>query len=127
MPTRLWAALVVGAIGVTGCGDKKIVGPTGGDLTVSYTGPSTTDGAILVLVTGAVDQVKQAGSYQVASAAAGPGLTRVVITGQLVPGDLFKITVKDVAGSYSAVVEAAADRNTFALAAPGPYAATVRK
>ncbi len=121
--TALLLMLAAGA----GCGAKKIVGPEGGDLTVAYTGPSTTDGALLILVTGAVDAVKSVAGYQVASAAVGPASTRVVVTGPLVPGDLFRITVKDVSASYGATIEAAADRTTFALAETGSYTATIRK
>ena len=55
------------------CGSKKPdpVGPVSGDLTVSYVGPSQTDGALLLLVNGAVTAVKATGGYQIASAAAG--------------------------------------------------------
>lgn len=122
-------AISVGMVLLAGlaCGEKKVVGPTGGDLTVAYSAASVTDGAILVLITGVVDAVKPLGNYQVASASVGPAATRVVVTGALVSGDLFKITVKDVSLTYGAQVEAVADRTTFALNDPGSYAATVRK
>ncbi len=123
----LLIALVISAA----CGSKKPdpVGPVSGDLTVSYVGPSQTDGAFLLLVTGSVTAVKSAGAYQVASAAAGPTATRVVVTGQLVTGDIIRLTVPDVnaASTYSARFEAVADRNTFALGDLSSYSATVRK
>ncbi len=113
------------------CGAKKPdpVGPVSGDLTVSYVGPSQTDGALLLLVSGAVTAVKAVGSFQVASAAAGPTATRVVISGALATGDILKLSVADVnaVAGYSVRVEAAADRNTFALGDLASYAATVRK
>lgn len=124
--------MLVTVLGISAaCGSKKPdpVGPVAGDLTVSYVGPSQTDGAILLLVTGSVTAVKSAGAYQVASAAAGPTATRVVITGPIVTGDIIKLTVPDVnaAASYSARFEAVADRNTFALGDLSSYSATVRK
>lgn len=119
--------LVLGAA----CGSKKPdpVGPVAGDLTVSYAGPSQTDGALLLLVTGTVTAVKAAGGYQVASAPAGPTSTRVVVTGQLATGDILKLSVPDVAAAatYSVKVEAAADRNTFALGDFSAYSAQVRR
>ena len=125
-PFRLaWSGLAAGAM--IGCGAKPPVGPTGGDLAVAYSGPSTTDGAILLLVTGAVDGVTAGSGYQVASASAGVNATRVVVTGTITPGVLFTIKVKDVAGSFGAQVEAVADRTTFALNDPASYQATVRK
>jgi hypothetical protein len=122
--------LAVAAVG-TACGGNKPDpnGPVAGDLTVSYSGPSQSDGALLVSVTGAVTAVKAAGAYQVASAATGPASTRVVVAGAIVPGDIFKISVPDVgvASTYSIRIEAVADRTTFSLSDTGPYAATARK
>lgn len=113
------------------CGSKKPdpVGPVSGDLTVSYVGPSQTDGALLLLVNGAVTAVKATGGYQIASAAAGLTATRVVVTGALVTGDILKLTVADVStvAGYSVTVEAVADRSTFALGDLTSYSATVRK
>jgi hypothetical protein len=126
MIRRLLVLIALGGSGI-GCGSKEPSGPVGGDLTVSYSGPSANDGALLVLVTGAVDAVNPVGAYPVASAPVGVGSHRVVITGALVPGDLFRITVKDVSLTYQARVEAAADRTTFALNDPGSYSAAVRR
>lgn len=125
----MWRAIGLGValLGGLACGEKKVVGPTGGDLTVAYSAANATDGALLVLVTGVVDAVKPLRGYQVASAPVGPTATRVVVIGALAPGDLFTVAVKDVSLGYSAQVEAAADRTTFALNDPGGYAATVRK
>lgn len=119
-------AIVFGVL-LAGCGKKEPVGPTAGQLTISYTGPSTSDGAMLLVLTGGVDAVAGSSGYQVASASAGVNTTRVVVTGSLVPGDLLRISVKDVDASYGARLEAVADRNTFALTDPGSYQFTVRK
>jgi hypothetical protein len=110
-----------------GCGEKGPVGPTGGDLPVAFTGPSNNVGAILVLVSGTVESVTAVNGYQIASAPVGPNATRVVVTGSLAAGDLFKITVKDISASYGAQIEAVADRTTYALSDPSSYQATVRK
>lgn len=123
----LAGVLVLGAA----CGSKKPdpVGPVAGDLIVSYAGPSQTDGALLLLVTGSVTAVRSTGGYQVASAPAGPTSTRVVVTGQLATGDILKLTVPDVAAvaTYSVKVEGAADRSTFALGDLAAYSAQVRR
>ena len=59
----------------------------------------------------------------------GPTTTRVVVLGTLSAGDLFKIRVSDVntGSAYSARVDQAADRLTFALNDPLGYSAVVRK
>lgn len=119
-------ALVL-AVLLVACGKKEPVGPTAGQLTISYTGPGTSDGAMLLVLTGGVDAVTASGGYQVASAPAGVNTTRVVVTGALVPGDLLRVSVKDVDASYGARLEAVADRNTFALTDPTSYQFTVRK
>jgi len=114
-----------------GCGgDPPTIGPEPGNLTVAYGGPSTTDGALLVLITGGpVESVSALGGYELASGSAGTNATRVVVTGALATGDVFTVRVPDVAAlsSYVALVEAAADRNTFALADPASYTAGLRR
>jgi hypothetical protein len=120
------AGLAAGAA----CGGEDPLRPVAGDLTVSYVSAGVTDGAVLVLVTGGpVASVSAEGSYLAASGPAGANATRVVVTGPLLGGDLFKIRVPDVgaAADYSVRVEAVADRHTFALADPAPYTATVRR
>jgi len=128
---RTWAVLAMTLI-AAGCGGDKKTGPTGpvpGDLTVSYSGPGTTDGALLLLVNGAGTTVTPLRGLQVASAKIGETQTRVVVTGNLSNGDLFEIAVPDVAqvGSYSVQIEAVADRNTFALKDPLAYSASIRR
>ena len=103
--------------------------PVAGDLTVAYNGPSQTDGALLLVVTGAIAEVKAVGSYQVASAPLGLTATRVVVVGALAVGDIFKIRVSDVNtfAAYTVRIDEAADRVTFALNDPIGYTAGVRK
>jgi hypothetical protein len=113
-----------------GCGSKKtVVEPVAGNLTVSYTGTGTTDGALLLTVTGPVTQVTPLGGYRLASASAGTNTMRVVLTGSLASGDVFRLSVPDVSAvsSYTAKIDAVADRSTFALLATSGYTAVVRK
>jgi len=123
--------LALGVSGTLACGDKNgPSGPVAGDLTVSYSSPSVSDGALLLLIQGGpVASVRAAGSQQVASASAGVNLQRVVVTGDLTSGDILRIAVPDVAAvaSYAVQVEAAADRTTFSLNDPVSYRATVRR
>ena len=130
--TRRSLVAVVFAGLLAACGGKDGPDPTkpvAGDLTVAYTGPSQTDGALLIVVIGAIAEVKAVGSYQVASAPLGATSTRVVVVGTLSAGDIFKIRVSDVnaVGTYSARVDEAADRETFALNDPTGYTVVVRK
>jgi hypothetical protein len=123
----LFAGILVLGIG---CGEPPVAGPEAGNLIVAYNASSTADGALLVLITGGpVESVSALRGFQVASAAAGTNATRVVVTGALTTGDVFTIRVPDVAAlsSYVARVEAAADRNTFALADPAGYTAGLRR
>ena len=128
---RVRLFLVVGIAAGLACGKgEEPVGPVAGDLTVAYGTQSATDGAVLILVTGgAVTSVTAVGQYRVASASVGVNATRVVVTGDLSAGDLFRIRVPDVSlvGSYIARIESAADRTTFALGDPGLYSAAIRR
>lgn len=124
----LSAAILVGA---SACGGKEPpVGPTAGDLTVSYSGSGGNDGALLLLVTGGpVDAVTPLSPYRVESAPAGANATRMIVIGALSPGDILRLRVPDLAAaaSYRVQVEAVADRATFALLDPGRYTAAPRK
>lgn len=125
---RMLAAAWLGLLAA--CGGDHPVAPVAGQLTLSFSSPVGTDGALLVLISGGpVTSVTSLNGYQVASASAGTNLTRIVITGNLVPGDVARLAIPnvDVTASYSARVEAAADRSTFALADPQSYTAGLRK
>ena len=119
----------VGLLVACGKDGPEPIKPVAGDLTVAYNGPSQTDGALLLVVTGTIAEVKAVGSYQVASAPLGLTATRVVVVGALTVGDIFKIRVSDVntVAAYSVRIDEAADRVTFALNDPIGYTAGVRK
>jgi hypothetical protein len=123
--------LVAAAVGLTACGNKPMpVEPVAGELTLTFSSPVGNDGALLLLVSGGpVTTVTALNGYQAASAPAGTNLTRIVVTGNLVAGDVVKIAIPDTSASaaYSARVEAAANRNTFALSDPLSYTAGLRK
>jgi hypothetical protein len=121
------AALIV--LGAACGGEKGPTGPEAGDLTVSYAAaPGANDGALLLLVTGGpVTSISALSGHRVESAPAGANATRIVVTGQLVPGDILRLRVPDVAVRYVVLVEAAADRATFALRDPGSYSAASRR
>lgn len=130
MPRYLLGAGLAG-LGLLSAACGKKPGPSepvSGTLTVSYVGPSQTDGALLLTISGKVTSVSASGGYQVASAPAGATATRVVVTGDLVAGDILKLSVPDISVSgYTAHVDAAADRSTFALNDVTAYSATIRK
>lgn len=128
---RLRMPLLLGLLAAgAACGGEEPVGPTAGDLTISYAGLGGNDGALLLLVTGGpVESVTPVGSYRAESAGVGTNATRVVITGALTAGDVIRIRVPDLdaAANYRVQVEAVAERTTFALLDPGPYTATSRR
>lgn len=104
--------------------------PVPGNLTVSYTGPTATDGAIMLRVSGAtINSVAPVGSLVAASSGGGTTSVRVIITGTLANGDLFTVAVPDVAAvaSYTVAIEAVADKATFALGDQTKYAGAIRK
>ncbi|MBX3147247.1 MAG: hypothetical protein KF785_10805 [Gemmatimonadales bacterium] len=129
---RGWLGLAAAALLLAGCGDSTppVTPPTPGTLTVSYQGTGASDGAMLLVVTGAVTSVEPVGGYRVASAPISGGAeTRIVVTGDLVPGDLVRLAVPDIskADDYAANVEAVAHRATYALQDPLTYTASIRR
>ena len=121
------ATILLGSV-LAACGKDPPPGPTAGRLTVSYSGGFGNDGALLLLVAGNVTSIEPLGGHQIASASAGPNATRVVLTGNLVSGDILRLSVPDVAAieDYDVTVEAAADRSSFALGDPNLYSTTIR-
>ena len=121
--------LLVGALawGAACGGDEPTDGPTPGELVARLTTSHTQDGALLLRVVGPVSAVTGVSGYRVASSTGG-GATTIVVTGNIVGGDLLRLSVPDTRqlSSYSVEVEQAADRNTYALREPGSYSITLR-
>ncbi len=128
---RGWLGAAVALLLLGACKDSTPpVEPTAGTLTVSYQGTGSSDGAILLVVTGAVTAVEPVGSYRIASAPlAGGAETRIVVTGDLTPGDIVRLQVPDVskATAYEAHVEAVAHSTSYALQDPLTYTVTIRR
>ena len=131
--TRLRWTFPIAVLVLAACGGDSpppTPEPVAGDLTVSLATPNTQDGALLLRIVGQLEvkDVKPVGNYRVSFHTAGP-ITRVVITGDLAGGDILKISVPDVgkAASYTAYVEQAASRTTYALLETGGYTLTIRK
>jgi hypothetical protein len=120
MRYRLIALLLaLGACSASGTADA----PQPGTLTLTLTTPATTDGAVVLVISGGpVTSVDPASSYQVASNADGEG-THLLITGNLASGVVATIHVPDRRGAaaYVATVNQVADRGSFALLDPATY------
>ncbi len=117
------------ALLVVGCGGDKTTGPVAGDLTLTLTTPGTSDGAVLIRVTGPVESITPVSGYLLESEPLSGGMTRLVIVGSIVAGPIARIRVPDVnaVGTYLTLVEQVADRNTFALLSTAGYAVSVSK
>jgi len=128
MSLRVFLAVVILAAAAACGGEPAGPKPTPGDLTVVLASPGSSDGAVLLLVTGGpVESVASVGSYQVASAVVATNTRRVVVTGNIGAGDLIKLRVPDVnSTSYLIQIEQVADRNTYALLEASAYTATVK-
>ena len=91
-----------------------------GHLALTLTTAGTSDGAIVLVVSGGpVLDVTAPGAYQVASSAAPDG-THIMIVGDLSSGLLATIGVPDLshAPAYVVTVQQVADRNSFGLLDP---------
>ena len=129
---RLRLVFPVAVLFLAACGGDSppIPQPVAGDLTMALTTPNSQDGALLLRIVGELEikDVTPVGSYRV-SFHTQAGITRVNITGDLAGGDILKFRVPDIgkASSYTAYVEQAASRATYALLETSSYFLTVRK
>jgi len=114
---------------VIGCGGDKTTGPVAGDLTLILATPGTSDGAVLVRLTGPIESITPASGYLLESEPLSGGMTRFVIVGSIVAGPIARIRVPDInaVGTYLTLVEQVADRNTFALLSTAGYTVSVSK
>ena len=118
--------LVIVAV-IAGCGTDSAAAPQPGALTLTLTSAGTSDGAVVVLVSGApVISVDGPAEYQVASNTDAAG-THVMIVGNVASGVVATLHVADLsrASAYVVTVEQVADRNSFALLDPARDQVTV--
>lgn len=122
-----YAALMLAACG----GGDETRPPVAGELTVAYAEGGRAAGALLLTVSGgpveAVDAIPS--GLAVSSASPGTGITRVVVVGALISGDLLKLRVPDLdrAAQYTVRAEQVADAADVALLDPAAYRFTVRR
>lgn len=108
--------LVIVAL-VAACGTDTGSAPRPGILTLTLASGGTSDGAVVVLVSGGpVLSVDGPAGYQIASNTDASG-THIMIVGNISSGVVASLHVADVsrASGYVATVEQVADRNSFAL------------
>ena len=120
--------LAIAVLLFAGCATDPGTSANAGTLTLSLTGGSATDGAIVLLVSGGpVASVSAPGGYQVAANIDGEG-THVMVLGNLASGTLATISVPDTtrASAYVVTVIQVSDRNSFSLLDPGSYHVSVR-
>ncbi len=124
----LFTSLISCGGGGPGTGPPQAIS---GEVTLVLSGSGTTDGALLLRISGGpVDAIAPVGPVTTDGAPlAGGAQFRAVVTGNLANGDLARIRVPDVAaaGAYTVVIEQVADRNTFALLDPAGRSVTVRR
>lgn len=123
----LAGALLAGACG--GDSPDPTPKPAAGEVLVVLATPFVgEDGAMVVRIIGPVDTVLAAGGYAVASSRTG-NISRAVVTGNIEAGNLLRIRVPDVGNlsGYSAFVEQAASRASYALLDVSGYRLELRK
>jgi hypothetical protein len=123
--------LLLGIAGLAACGDSSPKEPdkVPGDLILAVGTAQTETGALLIRIAGGpVAEVKAIGTYRVSSNIQ-PSVTRVVVTGAIVPGDIIRLAVPDVGivTQYTAYVEQAALSTTHALISGSEYLLILRK
>jgi len=98
-----------------------------GTLTLTLASGGSSDGALVVIVSGGpVTSVAAPANYQVASNADGEG-THLMVVGNITTGVVATLTVPDVtrASAYVATVIQASDRSSFGLLDAAHYRLTI--
>jgi hypothetical protein len=99
--------LLAGVFSLACSGDAggEDTGPEPGTLGVTFVSPNSDDGAVMVQVTGMIDSVVAVPPYRLLSARPSTEVTRVIVTGDLGDGLLFRVYVPDIAGTGSLGME----------------------
>jgi hypothetical protein len=108
--------------GLVGCSHDNI-GPTAGTLNVTLTSPNTDDGAVLFTISGGPVDSLTAPGQQVYTSRLDSNTLRVILIGQLEAGTVAQMYLPDVrlASNYSATVNQAAARTSYAQRNPAAY------
>lgn len=115
---------------LAGCGGDGTPPSQAGDLTVSYFQGGPAAGALLATISGGpVESVTPEHNEKVAFASPAPGVTRVVVTGDLATGIILRVRVPDVSrvSDYRVSIEQVADKVTFSLIDPASHTLTISR
>jgi hypothetical protein len=117
----LFLVLVIGSCQNEGSGPTGPAGPEGpapasGMLSVQLTSPNVNDGGVMFTVSGGTITSVSSSSYTIYTAEPSTSIRKVVVVGNVTSGILVTIAVPDVSrvGQYTAVLEQASARDTYA-------------
>lgn len=127
MTSRLLLAAALAMGSLTGCKGDQPIGPVAGDLTLTLASPGSSDGAVLIRITGPIESVSAVGGYRVEGSEVPGGMWRIVVAGNVTSGPVARIRVPDINAPdlYLAAVEQVAARGTFALLSTAGYGVQV--
>ncbi len=109
------------------CSSDSGTAPHAGALTLRLAAGGSSDGAMVLTVSGGpVTSVDAPSGFQIASNADGRG-THIMVIGNLAAGAIATINVPDLAraSAYVATIEQVSDRGTFALIDAARYQVTI--
>jgi hypothetical protein len=109
--------------GLVGCSHDNL-GPTAGALTVTLASPNSDDGAVLFTISGGpVDSLTVPGGERIYTSRLDSKTLRVILIGHLPAGTVARMYLPDVrlASNYSATVNQAAARTSYAQRNPAAY------
>jgi hypothetical protein len=114
--------------GLVGCSHDNI-GPTAGTLNVALTSPNTDDGAVLFTISGGPVDSLTAPGQQVYTSRLDSNTLRVILIGPLEAGIVARMYLPDarLAPNYSATVNQAAARMSYAQRNPAAYSVNFRQ
>jgi hypothetical protein len=123
----LLAVLLAGCAG-DGGSSSPLAPPNPADpgvVRVSVTSPNNDDGAMLFSISGAFQSIQGASGYQVLSYAPTTAVTKVVVVGPIVSGNVFSLNVADKSLPVRVTIDQVAARSSYMQRAPGDYRVTL--